>query len=118
MHLKASKHPAVMVLYVSFSYPVVPVWRSISLKLNQMDPVVMLVHVVRLSKCNIGLLLRFGVVVLFVFGRLRRAFCLPVWLRFTSSWACASSGRFRYFMTLLPGGGCLFEITSLPLGLW
>src|SRR6266436_5034777 len=46
MHLKASKHPAMIVFYVSFSYPVVPVWRSISLKLNQMGPVVMLVHVV------------------------------------------------------------------------
>jgi hypothetical protein len=82
MHLKASKYLAVFVLYVSFSYPV-PVGHSISLKANQMGPVVMLVHVARLSKCKVGLLLSFGVVDLLAFGRLRGAFYLSVWLRFT-----------------------------------
>ena len=53
MHLKASKYPTVVVLYVSFSYPVVSVRRSISFKLNQMSPVVVLVHVARLSKCKV-----------------------------------------------------------------
>jgi len=62
MHLKASKCPTVVILYVSFSYPVISVRRSISFKLNQMSPVVMLVHAARLSKCKVGLLLRFGLV--------------------------------------------------------
>ena len=50
--------PTVVVLYVSFSNPVVSVRGSLSFKLNQMGPVVMLVHVVRLSKSKVGLLLR------------------------------------------------------------
>src|SRR6516162_824725 len=62
MHLKASKCPTVVILYVSFSYPVISVRRSIGFKLNQMSPVVMLVHAARLSKCKVGLLLRFGLV--------------------------------------------------------
>ena len=81
MHLKASTCPTVVVLYVSFSYPVGSVRRYISFKLNQVGPVVMLVHVARLSKCKVGLLLRLGVGALFVLGRLRRAFRLYVWLR-------------------------------------
>jgi hypothetical protein len=52
MHLKASKCFTVIVLYVSFPYPVVSVRRSIRFKLNQMSPVVVLVHVARLSKCG------------------------------------------------------------------
>ena len=52
MYLKASKHPAVVVLNVSFSDPVVSVRRSISFKLNPMDPVVMFVHIASLSKCK------------------------------------------------------------------
>ena len=71
MHLKASTCPTVVVLDVSFSYPVGSVRRYISFKLNQVGPVVMLVHVARLSKCKVGLLLRLGVVALFVLGRLR-----------------------------------------------
>ena len=47
------EYPTVVVLYVSFSYPVVSVKRSISFKLNQMSPVVVLVHVARLSKCKV-----------------------------------------------------------------
>ena len=62
MHIEASKYPAVVVLHVSFSYPVVFVRCSIRFKLNQMSPVVMLVHVARLSQRTILLLLRCGVV--------------------------------------------------------
>ena len=83
MHLKASKRPAVVVLYVRPSYPVVSRRGWISFKLNQVGPVVMLVHIGSFSKCKFGSLSRFVVVALFVLGRLRRAFCLHVWLRFT-----------------------------------
>ena len=56
MHLKASKClTVVVVLYVSFSYPVVSVRRSISSKPNQMSPVLMRVHV---AKSSSGLFLR------------------------------------------------------------
>jgi hypothetical protein len=65
MHLKASKYPAVVVLYVSFSYPKGSVRRSLSIQPNQVGPVLLLVHVARLSRCKVG------VVVLFVVGRLR-----------------------------------------------
>jgi len=83
MHLKASECPAVVVLDVSFSYPVIFAGRSLSFKLNQMSPVVMLVHVARLSQRKVLLLLRYGVVVLFGFGGLRGAFWLYVWRRLT-----------------------------------
>src|SRR5215468_6381482 len=62
MHFKASKCPAVVVLHVCFSYPVVFVRCSIRFKLNQMSPVVVLAHVARLSQRKVVLLLRFGVV--------------------------------------------------------
>jgi hypothetical protein len=62
MHLKASECPAVVVLDVSFSYPVVFVRRSLSFKLNQMSPVIVLIHVVRLSQRKVLFLLRYGVV--------------------------------------------------------
>jgi|GEM_PF-3024948 len=83
VHLKASKCPAVVVLHVSFSYPVVFVECSNRFKLNQMSPVVMLVHVARLSQRNVLLLLRYGVVDLLVLGGVRGAFWLYVWLRLT-----------------------------------
>jgi hypothetical protein len=49
MHLKVPTRPAVVVLYVSFSYPVASVCCSIGFKLNQMSPVVVFVHGDRLS---------------------------------------------------------------------
>ena len=58
MHLKASECLTVVVLYVSFPYPVVSVRRSISFKLNQMSPIVMLVHIASLnvgSECSCAL---------------------------------------------------------------
>src|SRR5215471_9307390 len=62
VHLKRSKCPAVVVLHVSFSYPVVFVRCSVRFKLDQMSRVVVLVHVARLSQRKVVLLLRFGVV--------------------------------------------------------
>src|SRR5262249_21438021 len=67
----ASKCPAVVVLHVSFSYPVVFVRCSNRFTLNQMSPVVMLVHVARLSQRKVLLLLRYGVVDLLVLGGVR-----------------------------------------------
>ena len=55
MNFKASKFPTVVVFDVSFSYPIVSVGRSISFKRNQMSPVVMLVHVAKLSEYKVGL---------------------------------------------------------------
>src|SRR5262245_40267661 len=60
-----------------------------------MRPVVMLVHFARLSKCKVGLLLRLGVVALFVLGRLRRAFRLYVYLRLSGL-----RGRWDFFISL------------------
>ena len=121
MHLKASKRPAVVVLYVRPSYPVVSRRGWISFKLNQVGPVVMLVHIGSFSKCKFGssrallsslylFLVGFGEPSVCTFG------CgLP------GSWACETSLSVppaSCFMILLRGGGCLFEITSSPLGLW
>src|SRR5215471_16909586 len=53
-------------------------------KLNQMSPVVVLVHVARLSQRKVLLLLRYGVVDLLVLGGVRGAFWLYVWLRLTT----------------------------------
>jgi len=71
MYLKASKHPAVVVLDVSFSEPIDTVGRSLSVKLNQVGPVPQLVHVARLSRCK---------------GRCRRSICtLTASVNFLSS---------------------------------
>src|SRR5215467_8354824 len=117
MYLKASKHPAVFVLDVCFSDPIISVRRSISFKLNQMGPVVMCVHVASLSKCKVGLrLVESLYLVLEGFGA-------PSGCMFgcglLGSWPCGASLLVMLgsrFMILLPGGGSLFEITSSPLG--
>src|SRR5262247_2267321 len=122
MHLKASECPAVVVLDVSFSYPVIFAGRSLSFKLNQMSPVVMLVHVARLSQRKVLLLLRYGVVVLAMvslFYLVLEGFGEPSGCTFggvlPGSWADVTSFSVSpgsCFMIVLPGGGCLFEITS------
>lgn len=52
MDFETSQRLTVVVLYVSFSYPVLSVRRSISLKLDQMSSVALFVHNDRRYKCK------------------------------------------------------------------
>jgi hypothetical protein len=45
MHLKGSKCPPVVIVNLSFSFPVFCTWRLIHLKLDQMSPIFVLGHV-------------------------------------------------------------------------
>ena len=115
MNFKAANYPAVVVLDVSFSDPVVSVRLSISFKLNPMGPVGMFVHVASLSKCKVGLRLVESLYLVL------KGFGAPSGCTFGSglpgSWTGAVSPGIC-FMIVLPGGGCLFEITSSPLAVW
>ena len=79
VHLEASKCPAVVVLHVSFSYPAVFVRCSIRFKLNQMSPVVMLVHVARLSQRKVPIALALWCRAVLVLGRLRVSLLAVDW---------------------------------------
>ena len=118
-HLKASKCPAVVVLHVSFSYPVVSVRCSNRFKLNQMSLVVMRVQVARLSQRKVLLLLRFGVAPYLSLDGFGEPFACRLGCVLTGSWLCGTSLSVALgtrFMIWLPGGGSLFEMTSSPLG--
>jgi hypothetical protein len=120
MHLKASKCLTVIVLYVSLPYPVVSVRRAIRFKLNQMSPVVVLVHVARLSKCrsdhSCALM---PPIYMFLDGFGEPSVC---------TFGCVLLGSLglrdfpisparQLFYDFVSWSGCLFEMTNSPLGL-